>query len=108
MTKFLRIFINTKYNATTLAPFGIYVDEQDMNDEKLINHETIHWYQQLEMLIIFFYPWYFIEWGIKAITPPPGAYKDVGFERESYDNDDNLDYLKTRKPYAWFKYMFKR
>lgn len=96
-----------------------------------LNHEAIHWKQQKEMAIIglsialligiffvhsgwwlllvtiiglfSFYIWYIIEWLIKYLTPPVGAYMDISFEREGYDNRENLDYLDTRKPFAWWK-----
>ena len=32
---------------------------------KVINHESIHTLQMKEMLYIFFYLWYFIEWVIR-------------------------------------------
>jgi len=109
--------------AITLAPFGIYIREEyfewgnEWNKERntpayqrwieLINHESTHWKQQLEMLIIFFYLWYFIEWIIKLITPPMGAYKDLCFEREANDHESDSEYNKIRKLYAWWKYMKK-
>ena len=74
---------------------------------RIINHEKIHWKQQMEMLIIFFYFWYLIEWFIRLFINGKAAYRSLSFEREAYDNDDNLEYLKTRKPYSWLKYMKK-
>lgn len=91
----------------TLAPFGVYIKEKYLTNVRTINHESIHWKQQLEMLIIFFYVWYFIEWLIRIFINFEKAYKSLSFEREAYANDDNLDYLKTRKPFAWLKYMSK-
>lgn len=91
----------------TLAPFGIYVKEKHLTNVRMINHETIHWKQQMEMLIIFFYLWYFIEWIIKIFTNFGNAYKSLSFEREAYDNDDNLNYLNERKHFAWIKRIFK-
>jgi hypothetical protein len=57
------------------------------------------------MLSIPFYLWYFIEMGINAIIYGRKAYKNISFEQEAYHNDENMDYLKTRKPYAWWKYL---
>jgi hypothetical protein len=91
----------------TLAPFGIYVKEKYLTNTRMINHESIHWKQQMEMLIIFFYLWYFIEWIIKIFTNFGNAYKSLSFEREAYDNDDNLNYLNERKHFAWIKRIFK-
>ena len=102
--------------AITLAPFGVYVNQkystvEDLS-ERTRNHEgNIHWPQQLEMLLIFFYIWYLVEWGIKLIIrlfykSNQSAYRAISFEREAYENDDNLEY--KRKPYAWLKYIFKK
>jgi hypothetical protein len=89
----------------TLCPFGIYY--RNFISEKTLNHENIHWQQQLEMLIIFFYLWYGIEWLIRKIFVKGDAYRNLSFEREAYQNDHNEDYLKTRKKYSWLKYLKK-
>jgi len=89
----------------TLAPFGIYAKEKYLTWQSMINHESIHWKQQMEMLIIFFYLWYLIEWIIRIFVNGKKAYISLAFEREAYQNDDNLDYLKTRKRFSWFKYI---
>ena len=95
--------------AITLAPFGIYVNQKyetpETLGERTKNHEMIHWDQQLEMLIIIFYLWYGIEWFIKLFKYGKKAYMNISFEREAYDNDDNLDYRKTRKIWSSFKYI---
>lgn len=91
----------------TLAPFGIYLKEKHFGDIRIINHESIHWKQQLEMLIVFFYLWYFIEWIIKIFTSSGSAYRSLSFEREAYDNENDFNYLETRKHFAWFKRIIK-
>lgn len=94
--------------AITLAPFGIYIDAEDpQNFPITINEEKIHWKQQMEMLMIFFYIWYALEWIIKALTPPMGAYIALGFEREAKANRYDYNYYITRKHYAWIKYIRK-
>ena len=35
------------------------------------------------------------------------AYKNISFEREAYQNQDDLDYLSNRKHYSWFSYIKK-
>jgi len=87
----------------TIFPF-IFVE--DKNDKELVNHERIHIRQQIEMLVIPFYLWYGIEWLIRGANDK--AYRNISFERESYDNENNLDYLKKRKPYSWVKYLKKK
>lgn len=91
----------------TLAPFGIYIKEKYLTNKRMINHESIHWKQQMEMLIIFFYLWYLIEWIIRIPINRKKAYVSLSFEREAYNNDDNLVYLNTRKSFSWIKYIKK-
>ena len=76
---------------------------------RIINHESIHIKQQEEMLVIPFYLWYVLEWAIKIpiYKSAKEAYYNISFEREAYDNDDNLSYLKARKNYAWIKRILK-
>lgn len=94
------IFIKNKYypikgyNAITHYPFVFYKKIQ----KNTVRHETIHGYQQKEMLIIFFYIWYFIEWIFKG-------YENISFEKEAYKNENDLKYTETRKRYAWIKYF---
>lgn len=70
------------------------------------NHESIHTAQMKEMLYIPFYIWYFLEWLIKLLFKG-NAYRNISFEREAYDNQYNLNYLKERKRYNWIKRLFK-
>ena len=102
INKFLKFFLNDGVIGITLCPFGIYVN--DVNDTFVLNHEKIHWKQQIEMLVIPFYIWYFIEFLIKKLTTNNG-YRNISFEKEAYENDKDLNYLKNRKPYSWFKYL---
>lgn len=70
----------------------------------LINHERIHTAQILEMGIIFFYIWYVVEWTIKLFSSG-NAYMRISFEREAYRHERDLNYLKERKLFAWWKYL---
>ena len=95
--------------------FGIlFVREEYKNDvtKEVINHESIHTEQMKEMLYIFFYIWYGIEWIIKLIIifilkTNKNAYRNISFENEAYYNDQDFNYLSKRKHYAWIKYIFK-
>lgn len=93
--------------AITLAPFGIYIKEKYWDDDLVYVHENIHWVQQMEMLIIFFYLWYFIEWVIRLFIHGRKAYLNISFEREAETNEDSIDYFIRRKRFAWFKYLTK-
>jgi len=103
MGYFLRIVTFGWARAITLAPFGIYIKEGYYTDVR-INREKIHWAQQMEMLIIPFYLWYIIEWLIRLPINGKSAYRKLLFEQETFKNGDNLDYLQTRKHFAWLCY----
>ena len=77
---------------------AIFVREGRDFTKGLQNHETIHFKQQKELLLIGFYLLYFIFW-IKY------GYRNMPFEKEAYDNQGNLNYLDSRKRYAWIKYL---
>lgn len=82
--------------ALAFYPF-IIMPRETIVDDKLLNHERIHLRQQLELLIIPFYIWYII-----AIIR--NGYMGISFEKEAYDNDSNLSYLKGRKMFSFLKY----
>lgn len=86
--------------------FGIVFTKDELNKREL-NHELIHTKQMVEMLYVFFYLWYAIEYIIIRIfhDTQHSAYRDVSFEEEAYTNETILDYIDTRKHYAWFKYI---
>ena len=69
-----------------------------------LNHEKIHSAQMRELLYIGFYLWYLIEWFILLFKYGGKAYYHIRFEKEAYDNDDNLEYLKNRSHFAFLKY----
>ena len=84
--------------------FGIlFVRGNARISEGTIRHETIHTAQMKEMLYIFFYLWYVVEWFVRYVIERDThkAYRSISFEREAYDNQDNLTYLKGRKRFAW-------
>jgi hypothetical protein len=105
------IFVPTKklpfnYSAVTLFPFVLY---NGVLPEWLKNHERIHLRQQLELLILPFYIWYLIEFGVRLLQMRNRrlAYRAISFEREAYENHDNEEYLKSRKRWQFLQYMKK-
>lgn len=94
------------YDFMAVWPF-IFIRKDAVLNNIILNHEKIHFRQQGEMLLIPFYLWYGLEWLIKLIKYKNSdkAYENVSFEREAYENQKNLDYLKNRKWYSWFKYI---
>ena len=87
--------------------FGLLFCKKDAKiNDVIVNHESIHTSQMKEMLYIPFYLWYVTEWLIKLLFKG-NAYRNISFEREAYDNQYNLNYLKERKRYNWIKRLFK-
>lgn len=74
---------------------------------RTIIHENIHLKQQKEMLIVFFYLWYGIEWIVRLIQYKDSheAYRNISFEREAYNNEYDDEYLSIRKFYEWIHYL---
>lgn len=103
-----RFFLKrTKINGITLFPFIFIKNPADKTNKELINHEKIHLRQQLELLVIFFYLWYVIEyyyWYFK-LKDSFMAYKYISFEREAYAMEEDLNYLENRKFWAFLKYL---
>ncbi len=86
--------------------FGVlFVRGNAKIDDITLNHEKIHTAQIKEMLYVFFYLWYVVEWFIRL--PKGNAYRNISFEREAYANQDNLSYLKSRKRFDFAKYIKK-
>lgn len=73
--------------------------------ERTLNHERIHTEQMKEMLYIFFYLWYLVEWIVKLFIYGKKAYNNISFEREAYQYDRYVDYVYCRKRYDWIKYL---
>lgn len=87
--------------------FGIlFVRGNAEINDVVLNHERIHTAQMKEMLYIPFYVWYVIEWLFRLIIDRKTAYKSISFEKEAYQNQHNLSYLKERKIYNSLKYLF--
>lgn len=83
------------YKAMAVYPFLFHKGELS---ERTLNHERIHFAQQKECLIVFFYLLYLLMW-------MRYGYRNIPFEREAYDNADVKDYLTTRSKFAWLKYV---
>lgn len=70
-------------------------------------HERIHGEQQKEMLLLPFYLWYGIEWLIRLCIYRDShkAYRNISFEQEAYENQEDIMYLERRRHFAWLKYL---
>lgn len=88
--------------------FGIVFARKEYKElgRRTLNHEAIHTAQMKEMLYVFFYLWYVIEWIIKLFRYGRNAYENISFEREAYAFEYDWYYLKVRKHYAWLRCLF--
>lgn len=90
-----------------LLPFILVRERKYQYDPVLINHELIHFRQQLEMLIIPFYVLYLLNYGFNLIKYRHHytAYREMYYEREAYVNERDMEYLKKRKFWAFLRYL---
>ena len=108
------IIITSKYlikndiRGITLFPFIFVSEKADIKDDILINHEKIHIQQQKELLVLPFYIWYLIDFGIQFLKykNKNAAYRNICFEKEAYANEKNLNYLKQRNFWQFLKYIY--
>ena len=100
-----KFLVRKGYAAMAIFPF-IFFRKKEYINAKRLNHEKIHLKQQLELLIIPFYVWYGIDFLVKWIKLKDSkkAYYNISFEREAYQNENNLNYLKSRKLFSFLKY----
>lgn len=82
--------------------FGIIFARRILTNVE-INHERIHTAQMRELLYIGFYIWYLVEWLVLIFKYRNWdlAYRNIRFEKEAYNNQNNLDYLKVRKKFNY-------
>src|SRR5690554_8202319 len=76
------------FSGITVFPFVFVRDRFCAESTSFINHEKIHLRQQLELLIVPFFIWYFVEFFIRWIQfkNKKQAYRNISFEREAYAN----------------------
>lgn len=74
-----------------------------------INHELIHTRQMSELFFVLFYFLYIGEWIVRLVQYRNAmkAYYNISFEREAYDNMDDLAYLKRRNIFSFIRYYKK-
>ncbi|MFV8226249.1 hypothetical protein [Christiangramia aquimixticola] len=99
--------LSGRFKGISLWPFVILESKQLKENSFFLNHEKIHLRQQLELLLIFFYVWYAIEFFIRYLSCKDGmlAYRNISFEKEAYRREYNLKYLKERPFWAFLKYL---
>ena len=104
VTKYL---IPKGFRGLAVFPFVFVKYRLDKQNRFFINHEKIHLKQQLELLIIPFFIWYFMEFCWRGIQYKNSdlAYRNISFEREAYANEKDLGYLQRRSFWDFLKYF---
>ena len=84
----------SSFKSVAVWPF-IFIRKEARMDAATLRHEEIHYRQQKEMLVVFFFLWYGLEWLIRLMVYRNAhkSYRMVGFEREAYLNELDGDYL---------------
>ena len=95
------------FKGISLWPFIILRSEAFKDDPVLLNHEKIHLKQQAELLVIFFYLWYGIEYLIRIFQYKKRhlSYRNISFEREAYTNEMNMKYSIARPRWNFLNYL---
>ena len=95
------------YRGISIFPFIIFSERKSKENLVLLNHEKIRIRQQLEFLVIPFYIWYGIEFIVRYFQFKNWnlAYKNISFEREAYANEKDLNYLKKRSFWKFYKFL---
>jgi hypothetical protein len=85
----------------------VWISRLDKDQVRLIRHETIHFWQQVEMLFVFHWLFYA---AFYLIARAKGhchwiAYRYNPFEIEAFSHEPDEQYLRKRKPFAWLSYV---
>ena len=100
----LNVLTGNFASSIALWPFVFVREKKHLDDAILLNHEKIHLRQQLELLLVIFYLWYGLEYVLNRLKGmnSRSAYRHIRFEKEAYLFESDLDYLKSRK---WFAFI---
>lgn len=95
------------YIAMAVWPFIFIKDKSLLQDTHILNHEKIHFRQQIELLWLPFFTWYLLEFLIRLIQYRnwSKAYYNISFEREAYAHEADDDYLKKRAFWRFLRYL---
>lgn len=102
-----KFWVPKGFSGITIFPFVFVRDVFWAEKKSFLNHEKIHLRQQLEMLIVFFFIWYGLEFLIRFIQyrNTKKAYRNISFEREAYANEQNINYLEKRRLFSFLRYL---
>jgi len=103
----VKYLIPKGYRGLTVFPFVFIKHRFDSENKVLVNHEKIHLRQQLELLVLPFFLWYFVEYAVRLLQYKNTnlAYRNISFEREAYANEQDLNYIKKREFFSFLNYL---
>jgi hypothetical protein len=95
------------FRGLTVFPFVVLRERNAQDYLVLMNHERIHLRQQIELLVLPFFVIYGLDYLVKLIRYRNRnlAYRNVVFEREAYENEYDLSYLKSRSYWRFMSYI---
>lgn len=101
-----RLFSVGRADGVLVFPFILLARPQLRTQATFINHERIHFTQAMELAVIPFYALYFLEfiWNFIRFANFYKAYRAISFEKEAYQNQNDLDYLQQRPLWAFRNY----
>ena len=96
------------YDGMALFPFILIKRKVYRTNYILINHEKIHLRQQAELLLVFFYLFYILNYifNLFIYRNHQKAYLNIVFEKEAYAEEAKRDYLERRPLFEWLKYLW--
>lgn len=99
--------LRKNFDGITFWPFIIIRHKHLIENIIFINHERIHLRQQLELLIVFFYLWYGIEFILRWMSSGNRrwAYRNISFEKEAYLYEHDIGYLGKRRFWNFLKFI---
>ncbi len=108
---FAKKVLGFSIGAVAIFPFIIVRDETIYANEEYINHESIHLRQYLETAIVgllIIAPFEYLYARFVLGRSRMQAYYYMAHEQEAHQNDTNLDYLKTRKWFSYYRYLLPK
>ena len=101
ITIYTRHFPPSHFSAITLFPF-IFHNHKHITDSEL-RHETVHFWQEVSLLIVFFYLLYLIFWLYNIIRyhDKTRAYYEIPFERSAYTLESREDLTVKEMIFDW-------
>jgi hypothetical protein len=107
MILFNKYIVPKDFVSLTLFPFIFLKSIAQKENKVLLNHEKIHLQQQKEMLVLFFYLWYTVEFLVRFVKTKNKnkAYRGISFEQEAYAHETDMLYIEKRPKWAFLKYL---